>query len=427
MPFAAEQLVDHLFRHEAGRLHALLLRWLGVRYLAEADDLVQDTLVEALTAWRLHGPPDNPAGWLYRVAQRKTLDWLRRQQRFDRLGPGLREAAQRVTDAPPHYLPEELADSQLRVLFVCCHPVLAPAAQVALCLKTLGGLSAAELAAAFLATPDTMTKRLFRARETLRAANVMLEVPAGAELTRRLAGVLHALYLLFNAGYDSEQPAAPIRQDLCAEALRLGQLLTQQPRTDHPDTHALLALFCLQAARLPARTDAQGHLVLLEDQDRGRWSQPLIARGLRHLGRAADAPEAGPYHLQAGIALEHCRAPSYAATDWAAIRGLYDQLLARRPSPVVALHRAVAVARADGPALGLQAAAGAQALVGTYLYHAVLGDLHRLNHDTAAACRHLEQALHGTSSPVRQQLLQRKLAALNGPEDGRELRERHKK
>ncbi|WP_210521543.1 RNA polymerase sigma factor [Hymenobacter terricola] len=416
MSFAsAEHVVEHLFRHEAGRLHALLLRWLGVAHFAVAEDLVQDTLVEALTAWRLHGVPDNPAGWLYRVAQRKTLDWLRREQRRGRIGQELRAAEQRVAEAAPHYLPEELTDSELRTLFVCCHPALSPAAQVALCLKTLGGLSVAEIAAAFLTSPDTITKRLFRSKETLRTAGVSLEVPTGAELTRRLAAVLHALYLLFSEGYDSEQPAAPIRQELCAEALRLALLLTRQPRTDCPDTHALLALFCLQAARLPARTDAQGQLVLLEQQDRRRWSQPLIARGVRHLARAADAPAASAYHLQAGIALEHCRAPTYAATDWLAIRRLYDHLLALHPSSVVALHRAVAVARADGPARGLQAMAQAQALTGSYLYHAVLGDLHQLNGDPAAARHHLTEALQRTTGAARQQLLRRKLEGVGFP------------
>jgi RNA polymerase sigma factor (sigma-70 family) len=406
-----DQLVAHLFRHEAGRLQAVLTRWLGLGRLAEAEDLVQDTLLEALAAWKLHGVPENPSAWLYKVAQRKTLDVLRREQRYRRLAGELSQAAEdeaRDLNAATLFLDDEIADSQLRMLFACCHPALPAEAQVALCLKTLCGLSIAEIAGAFLTSVDTINKRLYRARERIREGLIELEVPSGPQLTARLAGVLQSLYLLFNEGYNSTHPDQLIRRELCEEALRLGRLLTDSPRTSQPETYALLALLCFQASRLDARTTELGGIVLLEDQDRSRWNQGLIAQGLRYLGPAA-AGEASEFHLEAAIALEHCRAASFAATDWPAIGRYYDLLLARKPSPVVALHRAVAVAYAEGPAQGLAAALAIAGLERQHLYHAVLGELYCQSGQPEAARRHLEQALVLTSSKAEQELLRRKL------------------
>ncbi|WP_310394633.1 sigma-70 family RNA polymerase sigma factor [Hymenobacter sp.] len=416
VPDASERLVAHLFRHEAGRLQAVLARWLGLHRLDEAEDLVQDTLLQALTVWKVRGVPEQPAAWLYAVAQRKTLDLLRREQRYRRLAGQLAPAPETTPDPPASalFLAEEITDSQLRMLFACCHPALAPEAQLALCLKILGGLSAAELAGAFLVPADTMTKRLYRAKERLRAVAGPLEVPSGAPLTGRLAAVLKSLYLLFNEGYNSAHPDQLIRRELCEEALRLALLLTQHPRTNRPETHALLALLCFQTSRFAARTDADGAIVLLADQDRRRWHQPLIAQGLRHLGAAAAGEAAGEFHLEAAIALEHCRAPTYAATDWPAIGRYYDQLLLLKPTPVVALHRAVALAQAVGPAPALAAVLALAGLDQHHLYHAVLGELYAQTGQPAPAARHLDRALALTASRPEQDLLRRKRAALPG-------------
>lgn len=402
----SERLVAHLFRHEAGRLQAVLVRWLGLHRLDEAEDLVQDTLLQALTVWKVHGVPEHPAAWLYAVAQRKTLDLLRREQRHRRLAAQLEPAP--AAEPSGLFLADEVTDSQLRMLFACCHPALPPEAQLALCLKMLGGLSAAELAGAFLVPVDTMTKRLYRAKERLRAVAGPLEVPSGAALTGRLAAVLKSLYLLFNEGYSSAHPDQLIRRELCEEALRLALLLAQHPRTNRPETHALLALLCFQVSRFDARTDADGGIVLLPDQDRSRWHQPLIARGLRHLAAAAEGDAASEFHLEAAIALEHCRAPTYVTTDWLAIGRYYDQLLHLKPTPVVALHRAVALAQAAGPALALAAVQALPGLDSHCLYHAILGELYAQTNQLEAAARHLDRALALTASRPEQDLLRHK-------------------
>jgi len=415
MSAAPDQLVAHMFRHEAGRLKAVLTRWLGLGRLEEAEDLVQDTLLEALAAWKLHGIPDNPAAWLYKVAQRKTLDVLRREQRHRRMAGALSQEADeeaQTLQAPSLFLDEEMADSQLRMLFACCHPALPLETQAALCLKTLCGLSIAEIAGAFLTSVDTINKRLYRARERIRDGSIQLEVPTGPQLTARLAGVLRSLYLLFNEGYHSTHPDQLIRRELCEEALRLARLLTESPRTNQPETFALLALLCFQASRFDARTTELGTIVLLEDQDRSRWSQGLIAQALRYLGQAAAGDYASTFHLEAAIALEHCRARSFATTDWPAIARYYSLLLARQPSAMVALNRAVALAYAEGPLTGLQAALAVQGLAQHHLYHAVLGELYRQAGQANKARQHLAQALQLTTSRAEQELLQRKLGSL---------------
>ncbi len=417
MPQPPEQLVEHFFRHEAGRLTAWLTRVLGAEHLDQAEDLVQDTLVQALRAWRLRGIPPNPSAWLYRAARHRALDVLRHEQRRHRLAADLLHHEPQAEAPAETHLPDELIDSQLRMLFACCHPALPLEAQLAMCLRILGGLSVPEIADAFLTSTETITKRLYRAKERIRTGEIELAVPQGAQLDGRLRAILHALYLLFNAGYHSSHADQLIRQDLCAEAMRLTLLLLDQPRTATAATHALLGLMCLQASRFAARATPEGAIILLPDQDRTRWSQPLIHRGMHYLSRATTLAEAPTdYHLEAAIAAEHCRAPTFTATNWPLIRRLYDLLLALKPSAVVALHRAVALAYEAGPHAGLAALAPLDGrLDHHYLYHAIRGELLAQAAQPQAARDAWLEARLLTSAPAERALLDQKIAALPLP------------
>ncbi len=354
----AAQLADHLFRHESARLVALLVAQLGVHRLQLAEDVVQEALVRALRTWPYRGVPDNPAAWLTQTAKHLALDQLRREQRWQEKEAGIAAAHERWLAGPAPAGEEAagtFADDTLRLLFVCFHPQLSPEAQTALALRTLCGFSPAEIAAAFLGTEAAINKRLVRARQRIRELGLTFAVPDPAELPARLDGVLGTLYLLFNEGYKASAGDRLVRAELCHEAIRLGLLLARHPATREPRTHALLALMLLNAARLPARTDDAGNLLLLREQDRSKWNPAMIQRGIHYLGLAGTGDTLGEYHLEAGIAACHSTATSDAATDWARILRLYDQLLALKPSPVTALNRAVAVARVHGPAAGLAA------------------------------------------------------------------------
>jgi RNA polymerase sigma-70 factor (ECF subfamily) len=275
------------------------------------------------------------------------------------------------------------------MIFVCCHPLLPPEAQVALALKTLCGFGIEEISRAFLTNEAVIAKRLTRAKQKIREAGVAFEIPAGDELARRLDGVLQTVYLLFNEGYKASTGEVLLRAELCQEAIRLASLLAQHKAGNRPQVHALLALMLLNAARFPTRTDNEGNLLRLKDQDRNRWDRSMIARGLFHLAQSAAGDEMSPYHLQAGIAACHCAAPDYASTDWQQIRAMYDRLIQMDDSPVVALNRAVALSEVEGPKAGLEALAQARKRDGMdsyYLFYAVQGELEaRLKRYDAAA------------------------------------------
>ena len=406
------QLVAHLFRHEAGRMASVLTCYLGFARLDLAEDIVQDALMQALHTWPAHGIPENPRAWLYRTAKNRALDVLRHEKQHrqvsDEYLADLPEP--NPADMERLFFDDELNDSQLRMLFACCHPALSVESQVAMCLKILCGLSVREIADAFLTAPDTIEKRLYRAKEKVRADTTRLDVPTGLQLSARLGAVLKSLYLLFNEGYYSQHSDALIRQDLCAEALRLTLLLIGQPRTDAPPVRALLALMCFQTARFAARTDADGAIVLLPEQDRSRWDTALIARGEEFLNQSAVGDMLSDYHLEAAIAACHCTAPTYAETDWNRILHYYDLLLARQPtSGIVALNRAVALAQVAGP---LQAIAEVSNLTGLDRnphYHAILGDLYCQNQQPEPARQHLRQALALATAPAERALLTKKL------------------
>jgi RNA polymerase sigma factor (sigma-70 family) len=354
----ALRLADHLFRREAGRMVSSLVRVLGVRHLALAEDAVQDALVRALETWKFGRAPSNPAAWLMRSARNRAIDLVRRQGTFDRLAPELERAlAAPAVAEEGDEVAHAIADDELRLMFSCCDPALAPQAQVAVILEYLCGFSVREIAQAFLSGEAAVEKQLFRARRALEDRGALFEVRDPSQVRERLPSVLAAVYLLFSEGYHGAHPQQVTREDLCHEAMRLGVLLSRLPAAGGPETQALLALFCLLAARLPARVGDDGNLLLLAEQDRARWDRELVAEGLCRRDGSAEGEALTPFHLEAAIAARHAAAASFADTDWMSIVELYGLLLSLRPTPVVALNRAIAVGMAEGPEAGLRALA----------------------------------------------------------------------
>ncbi len=350
---ATSPLLEHLFRHQSGRITARLVRLLGPAHVALAEEAVQDALVRALQTWPYDGAPDNPAGWLFRVAHNVAIDAVRRDRTFaaktESVVAELTRSASAAMTAPDD---GELRDDELRMLFMCCHPSLARDTSVALSLKTVGGFSTPEIARAFLADERAIAQRLVRAKRQIRDEPLTLEMPDASQLGERLDAVLEVIYFMFNEGYAAQSGEALIRHDLCFEALRLGRLVASAP-VAAPRVHALVALMALQAARLPARVDDLGDLVLFDDQDRALWDDRLIALGFHHFDRSMGGDTVSEYHIQAAIAATHARATDAASADWPTILELYDALLAKNPSPVIALNRAVAIAKVRGPAAAL--------------------------------------------------------------------------
>lgn len=380
-------LVEHFFRHEAGRLHGALTRRFGVHNLSLIEDVVQEAMLRAMRTWSMGGVPPNPSAWISRVAINLALDALRHDgmsaAKEGAIAAYLEQTASAApaADAAAEEADEHaIRDDALRLLFVCCHPAVSPDAQVILALKVLGGFGTGEIARAFLGTEAAIEKQLTRTKQRLRDAGVRFELPpAGEELAARLDGVLATLYLLFNEGYKASSGERLLREDLCREAVRLTHLLVGHPAGDTPRAHALLALMLFNTARFPTRVDEQGELLRLESQDRSKWDRALIDRGLHHLVVAASGDALTEYHVQAGIAACHCLAPDAASTDWGRILDHYDDLMRLKPSPIVALNRAVAVANLRGAAAGLAALEeipDRARLERHHLYHAVAAELH---------------------------------------------------
>lgn len=413
-PHPVAPLVEHFFRHEAGRLVSVLTRIFGWRHFDLVEDMVQATLMDALEAWRLRGVPDNPSGWVHRIARNKVLDALRRDQ------IGQRALGQWATGRSTHeegleelFFDTEIEDSQLRMMFACCHPHLARENQLALTLKALCGFGNAEIARALLVGEETIKKRLQRATRDLVDQHIALDPPAASELAGRLDSVHQVLYLLFNEGYSSSEGERAIRADLCEEAARLCHLLCSHSHFRTSAAHALMALMLFHAARLESRLDQRGSILLLEEQDRGRWDQRLIQRALEFLTQSAEGTVISPFHLEAAIAYHHCTAPSLAETDWPAILRLYDALLTLQSSPIYLLNRAIVVAQIDGPHAGirvLEEAEQNQALRHYHLFDATLGELYRTAGDPARARQHFETAWRKTTSPFDRELIERRLA-----------------
>jgi RNA polymerase sigma factor (sigma-70 family) len=406
-------LVEHAFRHELSRVVALLVRRVGVHQLEAVEDAVQSALLAALTSWTANGVPSNPTAWLYRVAKNELLAALRKEQGHQRiLGDPAHELAVEHEEPASAVFAGEVRDELLRMLFVCCDEKIPQESRLVLALRTLCGFSIGEIAFRLFTTEANVYKRLARARDRLREHEVSTETPPLGSLRERLPSVHAVLYVLFNEGYLSTHAQHAIRAELCEEAIRLGTLLADHPVGATPPTFALLALMHLHAARLAARQDATGGLLLLEEQDRSRWDQEHLQRGAVWLERAADGEVFTRFHAEAGIAAEHCFAPSFAETRWKEIAELYAMLERIDPSPIHTLNRAVAVAEQLGPAAGLATLEGVVPpawLEGSYLWDAVLADLHNRAGNTAAAKRHRERALAAAPSPKVEEVLRRRL------------------
>ena len=395
-PGPVSQVVEHLFRHEAGKMVAILTRIFGIEHLGLAEDVVQEALARALQTWPFYGVPKNPSAWIMRASRNLALDVVRRERVFRGKEPEISRLIEEGHGSDAEVFPEqEIADDRLRMIFVCCHPLIPPEAQVALALKTLCGFSVKEIARAFLTTEAAIAKRLVRAKEHIRDARIPFEIPTSPELERRLNGVLQSLYLLFNEGYKASTGEKLVREEVCSEAIRLTSLLAQHTVGNQPRTHALLALMLLNGARLPARVDVDGNLVRLQEQDRSLWDRGMLARGHYHLAQSAGGSEITDYHLQAAIAACHCSAPDYKSTDWSRILSLYDRLVQFDQSPVAALNRAVAVAEVRGPRAGLDAVAAIPnlpSLDSYYLLHSVLGEFESRLKQPQKAAAHFQRS-----------------------------------
>ena len=385
-----QEPIADVFRAEYARVVASVLRI--VRDIDAAEDVVQEAFAQALDHWPARGIPDRPGAWLLTAARHRALDRLRRARRANaRADAFAYEAGLGARDERPEVVdPESIPDDRLRLIFTCCHPELPAESRVALTLRLVGGLSTVEIARAFLVPEPTIAQRLVRAKRTIRARGLVYEVPEGDELAARLPAVLAVVYLIFNEGYAAHSGDALVRDDLCAEALRLGGMLVEL-MPGEAEALGLLALMELQASRASARVDADGNLVLLADQDRARWDRARIGRGLACLQRAGAIERAGPYQLQAAIAACHALAASWEATEWPRIVGLYATLAAAAPSPVVELNRAAAIGMAEGPAAGLAALdrMDAAPLSAYHLFPAARADfLRRLGRSAEAAAEY---------------------------------------
>jgi RNA polymerase sigma-70 factor (ECF subfamily) len=406
-------LVEHFFRHEYSRLVAMLSCRVGVQYIEAVEDAVQSALVTALEAWTLEGLPDNPSAWVFRVAHNNVMGELRQRTRHRRI---LEQIANGGTDSPENgpelFLAGEVRDDLLRMLFVCCDQVIPVESQLVLALKTLCGFDIREIALRLFTSEANVHKRLGRARSRLRELPHRLGELSGEQYSSRLPAVHRILYLLFTEGYLSSHAEMAIRQELWNEAIRLAAILVEHPVGQTPETFALMALMHLHAARMTARQSASGGLLLLEEQDRDLWDKQKIQTGLEWLAKSAQGDRFSRFHAEAGIAAEHCLAPSFSATRWDRVVECYSLLERIAPSVLHRLNRAVAVAEWRGPAAGLAVLDGFEPptwLVGSYLWAAVLADLNRRNGNLDTAKHYRDAALEMAPTPAVNELLQRRL------------------
>ncbi len=400
---------------------ATVSRIFGMHNLKLAEDAVQDAFCRALEVWKVRGLPENPSAWLITAAKNRALDVIRRERTARRFAPELdrelRSEWTLVQAVEEQFSANAIRDDLLRMMFSCCHPAMPEDAQVALILNILCGFGVAEIAAAFMLTPAASTKRITRAKQILARSKRLFEVTSRRDFAARLPAVHRALYLLFNAGYHGASAEAAVRGELCREAIRLARAVVEHPLGAVPETHAVCALMCLNAARISARLDFAGNLLSLFEQDRRRWDQALIAQGLAFLESSAAGANISEYHVEAAIAAVHARAPTVEATSWDEIVTLYRLLMQIRPSPVVALNQAIAICQSAGASAGLaalQAIEHADRLAAYPFYSAAFGELElRLGHRESAR-GHFRTALGLARNPEEQRFFSRRLAACEG-------------
>lgn len=411
------ELVDHLFRHSAGQMIAVLTRVFGFEKLDLVEDAIQESMISALRVWPFKGVPENPRAWLLRVAKNRVIDRLRRTGKFEIAGNEIDEAAmviERVADETR--FTAEVGEDVLRMMFACCHPAIPPDARVALTLKTVGGFSVREIASAFLSNEDAVTRQITRAKTKLRESDVKLEMPSPLEIPERLDAVLKVLYLLFNEGYNASEGDRATRDDLCFEAIRLARILASHPTTSAARVDAMLALFLFQTARLATRFDESGNFQPLFKQDRARWNRALIGEGLRYFGRSARGDEMSVYHLEAEAASVHALAENYESTDWPRILRCYDDLIRRTSSPVIRLNRAIVLAEIQGDAAGLaelRELAKNPVIANYQLFQISLGEFESRAGNRESARRAFETALESARTTPTRRFVEEKLEKLN--------------
>jgi RNA polymerase sigma factor (sigma-70 family) len=411
------RIVDNLFRHDAGRLISVLTRIFGTENLDLAEDVVQDSLVEALNQWTYKGVPDNPSGWLFTVAKNKALNIINREKNKRKYTSDVAHFLESQWTAQPalNYIfsDSQILDDQLRMMFTCCHPAISSDSQVALTLRTLCGFSILEIAKAFLTTEDNINKRLVRARQKIRDDKIPFEVPEGQYLETRLDAVLETIYLLFNEGYSASTGNYIIRFELCEESIRLAEIIADhQGIQNKSNVYAVLALMYLNSSRFKSRTNVAGSILTLSEQDRSQWDRSLMRKGFFYLEKATTHRTLSIYHILAAISAYHCAAPDFASTDWKSILSLYDKLIQIDSSPVVLLNRAIVLAKVNGPSSGLEELEkikGSPALVAYHLFYSTQAELYFQMNDLTRASASFEKAIELSALQAEKDLLQCKL------------------
>jgi RNA polymerase sigma factor (sigma-70 family) len=413
-----EMLVDHLFRHEAGKMIAVLTRLFGMHNLSMAEDVVQDAFLKATQTWKFKALPDNPSAWLMQVAKNKALDILRHKNVADHYSAEFSTQLQEATDnyVDQVFLDTEIADSQLQLIFACCHPSLKEEDKVALTLKTVSGFGVKEIARALLTQEETIQKRIYRAKQFIQQHNIHLEIPAGKALQQRLDTVHTILYLIFNEGYNAVKADELIRKDLCAEAMRLCLLLCEHKMVSQPVSFALLSLMCFHASRFESRLDKNNTIILLQQQDRNTWNRELIERGYYYLNKSSAGENITVYHIESAIAAEHCIAADFASTNFQRLLNLYDMLWQMKPTPVVQMNRAIVLSYTGKTKEAIDLLCSVtdleNLLKNQYMFNAVLGELYARNNQPQDAIKHVEKALQLTQSDAEKRLLNEKVKTL---------------
>jgi RNA polymerase sigma-70 factor (ECF subfamily) len=405
-----QDLIPHLFRSEYSKIVSVLIRHFGLEQVEQAEDIASETFLSAAQSWAMNGIPVNPTAWLYTVAKNKAKNYLRRSNLFEnKIAPKLKKSSEAADETDIDLSPQNITDSQLQMMFAVCHPSISAESQISLALRILCGFGIEEIASAFLTNKETINKRLFRAKEKLREEKIRIEMPSPSKIEQRLASVLRTIYLLFNEGYYSVSNDATLRKDLCFEAMRLCNILAENNTTDLPEVNALLSLMCFHASRFDARLDRNGELVLYDDQDETLWDQELIAKGAWFLYRSSKGDQISKYHIEAGIAWWHTQ-KSDTKEKWEQILQLYNQLLQLEYSPIAALNRTYALAKANGKQEAI-AEAEKLKLTDNHFYFILLGELYS-DSDNAKARQHFEKALTLAKTQTDKQAIERRMEKL---------------